>query len=172
MPSSPPSSGSPRAFPVHSASLLLGLLLWGCGGQEAPEVPPNEPAESGAVGTGAPESPVPAGAVRILLPEEGSIVEGSEVAVSLEATGIVILPAGDTTGGSGHHHLYLDEDLTDPTMPVPVIPGRIVHLGDGSSSYVFEGVPPGNHRLIAAVADFAHFPLIPWVVDTVRFTVR
>jgi hypothetical protein len=172
MPSPRPSSWVSRTVAVRTAFLVLGILLWGCGGQDDSEVRSNEPAERGAAGTGAPESAGPAGAVRIVLPGDGSVVEGPEVAVSLEVTGIVILPAGDTTAGSGHHHLYLDEDLTDPTMPVPVIPGRIVHLGDGSSSYVFEGVPPGDHRLIAAVADFAHFPLIPWVVDTVRFTVR
>lgn len=172
MPSSPASSGIFRAFPRRTALLLFGFLLWGCGGQDDSEVRSDPPAETGAAEARVSDAAGPAGAVRIVLPEDGSVVEGPEVAVSLEVTGIVILPAGDTTAGSGHHHLYLDEDLTDPAMPVPVIPGRIVHLGDGSSSYVFEGLPPGEHRLIAAVADFAHFPLIPWVVDTVRFTVR
>ena len=172
MSSSPASSRISRAFLRRTAFLLFGSLLWGCGAQDDSEVRSDPSATTGAAEADGAEAAGPVGAVRIVLPEDGSVVEGPEVAVSLEVTGIVILPAGDTTVGSGHHHLYLDEDLTDPAMPVPVIPGRIVHLGDGSSSYVFEGVPPGDHRHIAAVADFAHFPLIPWVVDTVRFTVR
>ncbi|MCA1791309.1 MAG: DUF4399 domain-containing protein, partial [Thioalkalivibrio sp.] len=68
--------------------------------------------------------------------------------------------------------LYLDVDLTAASAPVPTVPGSIVHMGDASSVYTFENVAPGEHRLIAVVADGAHFPLQPWVVDTVTFTVR
>jgi len=45
-------------------------------------------------------------------------------------------------------------------------------MGDGSSEFVFEGVAPGEHRLIAVVGDLVHMPLQPWVVDTVTFVVR
>jgi hypothetical protein len=47
----------------------------------------------------------------------------------------------------------------------------IVHLGQAQTEHHFEGVAPGEHRLIAVVADGAHFPLSPLVVDTVVFTV-
>jgi hypothetical protein len=86
--------------------------------------------------------------------------------------GFPIVEAGDMTSGTGHHHLYLDADLTAADEPVPAVAGSIVHMGDASSVYTFEGVPPGEHRLIAVVADGAHFPLQPWVVDTINFTVR
>lgn len=76
------------------------------------------------------------------------------------------------TPGTGHHHLYLDADFEDATVPVPTVPGSIVHIGTGASEYVFENVPAGQHRLIAVVADGAHVPLHPLVVDTVVFTVR
>jgi hypothetical protein len=55
---------------------------------------------------------------------------------------------------------------------VPTVPGSIVHLGDASSEFTLENVTPGQHRIIAVVADGVHVPLYPWVVDTVRFTVR
>jgi hypothetical protein len=45
-------------------------------------------------------------------------------------------------------------------------------MGDGSSEYTFEDVAPGEHRLIAVVADGIHIPLNPSVVDTVMFTVN
>jgi hypothetical protein len=92
--------------------------------------------------------------------------------VRLEVSGFDVVPAGDTTAFTGHHHLYLDHDLTDPAQPVPTIPGAVIHMGDGGSEYVFEGVPAGEHRLIAVVADGVHVPLRPWVVDTVHFRVR
>ncbi len=101
-------------------------------------------------------------------------VEGdaARVRVTMQVMNLEIMPAGDTVSGTGHHHLYLDTDLTPAGQPVPSILGSVVHLGDGSSEYVFEGVAPGTHRMIAVVADGIHMPLQPWVVDTVEFVVR
>jgi hypothetical protein len=45
-------------------------------------------------------------------------------------------------------------------------------MGDGSSTYSFTEVEPGEHRVIAVVADGVHVPLQPWVVDTVHVVVR
>lgn len=112
------------------------------------------------------------GTVRILAPAEGATLDGSDVTVELEVTGVRIVAAGDTTSGTGHHHLYLDAELTPGDQPVPSVPGSIIHMGDGSATYTFEGVAPGDHRIIAVVADGVHVPLQPWVVDTVTFTVR
>jgi hypothetical protein len=92
--------------------------------------------------------------------------------VTLEVAGLSIAMAGDTTPNTGHHHLFLDRDLTAPDTPVPAEPGYIVHMGDASTSYTFETVTPGEHRLIAVVGNGLHIPLQPWVVDTVRFVVR
>ena len=110
--------------------------------------------------------------VRITAPGEGSEVEGPDIVVVLDIGGMEIKPAGDMTPNSGHHHLYLDHDLTDPSQPIPAIPGSVIHMGDGSAEFVFEGVEPGEHRIIAVVGDHIHMPLQPWVVDTVFFTVR
>jgi hypothetical protein len=110
--------------------------------------------------------------VTILEPQDGAEVTGPSVAVRLTAQGVRIVPAGDTTPGTGHHHLYLDSDLGDPGVAVPAVAGKIVHLGTGVSEYTFDSVAPGPHRLIAVVADGMHVPLQPWVVDTVNFVVR
>ena len=66
----------------------------------------------------------------------------------------------------------LDADLGDMSQPIPSVPGSIIHMGDGSAEYVFEDVGPGDHRIIAVVADGLHVPLMPLVVDTVTFTVH
>jgi hypothetical protein len=110
--------------------------------------------------------------VTIAQPMAGSDVMGSAVTVRLRVTGVSIVPAGDLTPLSGHHHLYLDADLTAAGEPVPSVPGSIVHMGDASSEFTFEDVGPGEHRLIAVVANGVHMPLQPWVIDTVTFTVR
>jgi hypothetical protein len=111
------------------------------------------------------------GTVTIVEPAEGSEIAGSSVTVRLEST-VQILPAGDLTPGTGHHHLYLDADVTAEGVPVPSVPGSIVHMGNAASEFRFDSVAPGTHRLIAVVADGVHVPLQPWVVDTVTFTTR
>ncbi len=138
-------------------TLLVPLVVVACGGE----------AETDST----PEASPTAGTVTLVTPMNGGLISGSTVTVQLSST-VQILPAGDLTAGSGHHHLYLDADLTAAGAPVPTVPGSIVHMGDASSTYVFEGVAPGEHRLIAVVADGVHVPLQPWVVDTVTFTVN
>ena len=142
--------------------LLLCLLAAACGGPSddaQPEAMPEaEPTDVGR-------------SVRIVAPGEGEVFEDPEFTVILEST-IQIVPAGEMTPGTGHHHLYLDADLGDLSVPVPTVPGSIVHMGDGSSAYTFENVASGPHRLIAVVADGAHVALQPLVVDTVYFVVE
>jgi len=145
------------------ASLLL--LAAACGGDA-----PSGDMDAGAAPEAATAEAQPT--VRILEPAEGAMITGTSVTVRLDASGVSIVPAGDMTMGTGHHHLYLDADLTEPGVPVPSIPGSIIHMGDASSAYTFEGLTPGQHRIIAVVADGAHFPLQPWVVDTVTFMVH
>ncbi len=143
------------------STLLLPLVaLAACGGSDTGDAP--EPAEE-----------MPIGTVTITFPSEGEVVTGPSVTVELAST-VPIVPAGEMTAGTGHHHLYLDADLTGPDVPVPTVEGTIVHMGDASTSFTFtfDEMSYGPHRVIAVVADGAHVPLQPWVVDTVTFEVR
>lgn len=150
-------------------SLLTAFSLTACGG-DAPE-PAADQSQAPAEQAPAAQADAPIGTVTILEPAEGAEVQGPNVTVRLEVSGFPIVIAGDMTPGTGHHHLYLDADLTPASEPVPTVPGSIIHMGDASSAYTFENVAPGEHRIIAVVADGAHFPLQPWVVDTVFFRV-
>ena len=145
-------------------SLAVCALLAACGGGDAPQA---EMTDGGDM-----MSAEPIGTVTIVEPANNSVVTGSTVTVQLEVAGFPIVEAGNMTPGTGHHHLYLDADVESTTEPVPTVPGTIVHMGDASSSFTFENVSPGEHRLIAVVADGAHVPLNPLVVDTVVFTVQ
>lgn len=140
-------------------SLLVPLVLAACGGGDAESeaMPETDASPSG-------------GTVTIVTPMDGVLINGNEISVTLSSS-VDILPAGDLTPGTGHHHLYLNADLTPADQPVPTVPGSIIHMGDASTAYTFTGVEPGEYRLIAVVADGVHVPLQPWVVDTVRFTV-
>ncbi|MDP2957657.1 MAG: DUF4399 domain-containing protein [Longimicrobiales bacterium] len=153
-----------------AVAALIVFFASACG-RDAPEPAAEAPAAAPATASPAAE-PAPSPTVTILEPVEGAEIAGPNVTVKLTAEGVRIVPAGEAVPGTGHHHLYLDADLTLPEAPVPSVPGEIIHLGTGVSAYMFEGVAPGPHRLIAVVANGLHVPFQPWVVDTVRFTVR
>lgn len=109
--------------------------------------------------------------VKIVAPANGATVSGP-VKVVLQATGVEIVPATVERPGTGHHHLFVDHDLTpvDDTIPRGVT--GILHLGRGQTEFVLDSLKPGPHRVIAVVANWKHLPLNPLVVDTVRFTVK
>lgn len=153
-------------MPIFRLAPAVFTLLVACGGEPASDMD----TETTPAADAAPAEVV--GSVVIAEPADGAVLEPGNVTVRLDVSDLRIVAAGDMTPGTGHHHLYLNHDLTAATDPVPTIPGAVIHMGDGSAEYVFEDVPAGEHRLIAVVADGMHVPLQPWVVDTVTFTVR
>src|SRR5206468_12785692 len=71
--------------------------------------------------------------VKITAPANGATVSGA-VKVTLQATGVEIVPATDERPGSGHHHLFVDHDLTPLTDAIPRgLPG-ILDLGRGPAA--------------------------------------
>lgn len=144
---------------TFASALTLSVFLAACGSEGADD--------SGMDGTVV----TPSHTVSIVQPANGATVAGPVVTVRLQTT-VPIVQAGDMTPGTGHHHLFLDGDLSPDELPIPAVPGAVVHMGDGSIEFTFDAVTPGQHRLIAVVADGAHVPLRPFVVDTVLFTVQ
>jgi len=114
--------------------------------------------------------PAPPG-VRVVELAEGAVLAGPSVRVVLEASGIEIAPAAEQRAGTAHHHLFLDTDLTAPGDTIPAGVTGIIHLGRGQLEFTFEGVAPGQHRVIAVLADAWHVPTRSAATDTVRFTV-
>ena len=114
----------------------------------------------------------PSARVHILQPHNGDTLTTSDVRVVLEAKGVEIIPAVEKRPGTGHHHLFLDTDLTPPNDTIPKGATGIIHLGRGQTEFTLTDVAAGAHRLIAVVADGDHIPLKPLVVDTVRFVVQ
>ena len=109
--------------------------------------------------------------VKITAPTNGATVT-APVKVTLEATGVEIVPATVERPGTGHHHLFVDHDVTGLNDTIPKGTTGILHLGKGQTEFVLDSLKPGPHRIIAVVADWRHIPLNPWVIDTVRFTVK
>lgn len=109
--------------------------------------------------------------VKITSPTKGATVT-SPVLVKLTAVGVRITPATVEEPGTGHHHLFVDHDLTPLSDTIPRGKTGIIHLGRGQTEFQLDSLAPGPHRVIAVIADWRHVPLNPPVVDTVTFTVK
>lgn len=145
--------------------LVASTLIWSaCGGGDAPPdgsaIPGGETADAAA-----------APRVRITQPQDGASVPQGPLEVVFEVEGLVIAPAGTMDDGTGHHHLIIDADVLSWTEPIGLEEGRYIHMGQAQTSFTVEGLEPGEHRLIAVVADGVHVPLDPPVADTVRIMV-
>jgi len=113
--------------------------------------------------------------VEIVSPANGATVS-SPVKVVLKTTGVEIVPATEERAGTGHHHLFVDHDVTVVNDTIPRGVTGILHLGRGQTEFVFDStttiLKPGSHRIIVVVADWHHSPLKPAVSDTATFTVK
>jgi hypothetical protein len=108
------------------------------------------------------QSNSPASAPRreqIVEPKRGAVLTGSTVHVVLAAYGIELAPASAHRPGTAHHHVLLDHR-------------GLCALKNGESEVTFDSLAPGQHRLIAELADPDHNSLKPPVADTVLFTVK
>lgn len=157
---------------IFAALFLLSLAACGKSSttsealKEAPKPETTAPAESTVART-----PSPAGAkVMILEPEDGATVK-SPVTVKFAAEGMEVVPAGTDKPNSGHHHLFIDSKLEDPSVPVPSDTYHI-HYGKGQTE-VQVNLTPGTHTLQDVFADKAHIPHDPPVQsDVITVTVE
>jgi hypothetical protein len=95
---------------------------------------------------------------------------GDPVTVQMEVNGIRLTPAdGDTSGQTGHLHLFVDRSPTDPGQPIPREDG-IIHTAD--TSVTLPAMALGEHTVWVVVGNGAHVPLDPPVMAKVTFTVQ
>jgi hypothetical protein len=114
-------------------------------------------------------TPVPA--AYIASPAQGATVDGPDVTVQFEVTGITLQPAGTGDTGTGHLHVLVDQDLMPEGVAIPAEAG-FVHLGTGGTEVELTGLTPGLHRLIAVLGDAMHMRIRGAGTDTVRIVVR
>ena len=120
------------------------------------------------------DRPVPVAlpaASHILSPADGDTVP-SEILVQLSVTGAQAVPAtGLRVEGEGHHHLFVDADLTPADSAIPKTDG-VYHIGSGADSLRVTGLTPGTHRIITRFAYGDHVPMPGVGPDTIWVTVR
>jgi hypothetical protein len=91
----------------------------------------------------------------IVSPKDGDTVS-SPITVKFGLEHMAVSPAGVAHENGGHHHLIVDRDLPDLTMPIPMDANHI-HFGKGQTETVIE-LPPGEHTLQLLIGDHIHRP--------------
>jgi hypothetical protein len=118
-----------------------------------------------------PRTKSPAGAsVYIIEPADGAQVT-SPVTVKFGLRGMGVAPAGVDSPDTGHHHLLIDGQLPDPSLPFPNDKTHL-HFGKGQTEAKVE-LAPGEHTLQLVLGDKNHIPHDPPVVsETIHVTVK
>ena len=145
------------------AGIAAAVLTTSCGQQDAGQAPAAEAPATSQVVSAPPRSASAVGArVFFITPGDGDTVP-NPVRIEFGLDGMSVVAAGVSEAHSGHHHLLVDAELPDLSLPVPADVNHI-HFGDGSSSTELT-LAPGPHTLRLLLADHLHIPHDPPVVS-------
>lgn len=101
---------------------------------------------------------------------DGDVVS-NPIVIEFGIDGMAVVPAGQDVPQSGHHHLIIDAELPNLSLPVPS-DDHYIHFGDGSAS-TERTLEQGEHTLQLLFADFLHIPHDPAVKsERITITVR
>ena len=152
---------------IITALPALALCLAACGKQAA-DHPAGSPADENAAESAEAlpsltRTPSRDGArVFFITPVDGAVVS-NPVVIDFGIEGMSVTKAGDNRPDSGHHHLLIDAELPDLTLPIPAN-ANYVHFGDGSTSTEIT-LEPGQHTLRMLLGDHLHIPHDPPVIS-------
>src|SRR5437868_5544532 len=92
--------------------------------------------------------------VDITSPANGFRVEGNVLTLNLKEVGIDIVKAdGDTSGRTGHYHVFIDQKPVKVGEVIPKAPG-IIHSADNPVKVY--GLTTGKHTAVVVIGDGAH----------------
>lgn len=138
-----------RPFTALAAGLVL--LATACGADDERPAASGPPVTASSTTTdSAPGRP----SLTITSPASGTTVEGNVVPLELEAEGISLVKAdGDTSGESGHFHVFVDTDPVAVGETIPQGPGVIHSAEERITLY---GLATGPHQLAVVLGDGTH----------------
>ncbi len=132
-----------RVLAAPLAALVLGLLVAGCGDDDGESRAAPAPAASAQ----------PAPPLVFTSPPAASI-SGNVATFEVAANGLSIVAAnGDTSGATGHFHVFVDRPLPEPGEVIPREAG-IIHTTD--NRVTLSGLATGRHRIAVVLGDGAH----------------
>jgi hypothetical protein len=137
--------GGRRRRRAAVVAALLAVSATACGGGASKNAQPATTATTASASTAA---------VQIKSPAPGTEVKGNVVVLDLSVEGVTIQPAnGDTSGKTGHFHVFVDRTPVPFGQVIPKEPG-IIHTTDNPVTVA--GLSPGKHKLAVAIGDGTH----------------
>jgi hypothetical protein len=124
---------------VHILVLAtLPLLVGACAGDSAPELATTTTSVS---------------SLRITSPKNGAHIDGNVVTLAVQTAFPIVKADNDTSGHSGHFHVFVDRAPVKVGETIPKEKG-IVHSAD--NPIVVPGLTMGDHTLTVVLGDGAH----------------
>ncbi len=161
---------------LAASILILSLGLAGCDKATVEEAGDEQPLSESThhahpTAAALERTPSPDGArVFFITPTDGAVVS-NPVVIDFGIEGMSVTKAGDQRPDSGHHHLLIDAELPDLSLPIPASE-NYVHFGDGSTSAKIT-LEPGPHTLRMLLGDHLHIPHDPPVIsESITITVE
>ncbi len=143
--------------------LLITSLIVACDQKPKPEMEQEDATEAATEPNVLPRTAAPHGArVFFISPADGETLE-NPIRIEFGIQGMTVVKAGDATANSGHHHLLIDTEVPNKSLPIPADKQHI-HFGDGSTRTEIT-LSPGEHRLQLVLGDHQHIPHDPAVVS-------
>lgn len=97
-------------------------------------------------------------------------VEGNTAVLTMEVSGIEIVPAdGDTSGQTGHFHVFVN---TPPVQEGIVIAQDTGVIHSAANPIQVPNLPPGEHTLTVVLGDGNHARILPGLEAEVTVTVE
>jgi hypothetical protein len=157
-------STRPRPIRTLVAATLALALLAACGDDD-PVTTTTASTTGPLAGQATTTAPAATGpSLSIIAPATGTAVKGNVVSLDVASTGLTIVKAdGDTSGKTGHYHVFIDRDPVAPGAVIPVEAG-VIHSAD--DPIVLTGLAVGTHRLSLIVGDGTHTRLGSMVAET------
>ena len=89
----------------------------------------------------------------------------SPLLIQFGLSGKGIAPAGVDVDNTGHHHLLINVDEVNYSMPIPSSKQHL-HFGLGQTETILS-LPPGRHKLQLILGDKYHVPHDPPLVSEI-----
>lgn len=99
-----------------------------------------------------------------------TIAAGEALSIDVAVTGVTLAKAdGDTSGKTGHLHVFVDVPPVAPGVAIPTGDPKIIH--SATAPVAVAGLTPGEHTIWVVLGDGAHVAFLKPVRDKVVVTV-